>query len=332
MSQPFHIRPCFKGFLFICLLMISCLLKAFPVYLMQSTHIAQRLMFEHTFASYPIVKLEQDGCDERKHNTVRVTFGNGVRACAKIAETDRELRGELYTYYLSRYLGLNKVPPVKLDRIDYSQARWANVTLPDSRKGWRNGRQVVLSLYIDDLEPERAPLYFRQNTTDIVGLKAYSEMPGDEQAQLMEWSSMIVLDFLSGQSDRLVAQQINYKTNKHVYAYAVDNLYKTKTLGLVLLDNDTAFGLGYRFAEEEEFHDKHYARINQLCVFDDDLVESIAHLYQQEQPIKTLEAFIETYDQESLRLLSPLPLKDQRAFKQRLQYLRVHMRACGYSR
>ena len=210
------------------------------------------------------------GCGRMK-NRIAV-FSDGTKACCKYNENLHEQQGEVYTYHLNKAMGVWSVPPTMLVKLNLTNFQWKEVVSESRQAGWRNGHTIVMTLFIDNLQHEYIPHVFT-NFSNTVFYDTH--LNRSQQHQIFQWSDMIVLDYLTGNTDRLFCNLLNMQWSPSVLHKPIHNLGKTTSGSLVLYDNESAFFIGYAAV-------KHYNKqlsthfIDKLCIFRSSIVDKIS--------------------------------------------------------
>ena len=97
-------------------------------------------------------------------------------------------------------------------------------------------------------------------TLGILGKKSLPEL-----CDLLQWSDLIVFDYLTANLDRLVNNMFNRQWNAEMMNNPAHNLERTKGGSLVFLDNESGLFHGYRLLEK--YHSYHESLLASLCVF-----------------------------------------------------------------
>lgn len=269
-----------------------------------------------------VVKLES-GCGRPKN--LLATLADGTRVCCRYRENQvRELRGDLYSYYLNGYLGLWNAPPTAIVSVDFSSKQWKLVAARAREEGWKDRSVVSMSLFINDLMDTYIPpllrdIMHKNATITHDGLLAQN-LGKSQQHELVQWSDMALFDFIIGHTDRVFNTLYNYQWNKNMMEKKVHNLLKTPSGQLVLIDNESGFWMGYAMGATDPLR---YALQEQLlgkfCVFRKSTVKKIKSLTREGlKPTAKLEDYIKVADLESFKLMKPLDLTQRTEFSSRV--------------
>lgn len=216
------------------------------------------------------------GCG-RMQNRLAV-FEDGTKSCCKYRAKSRELQSEVYTYHLSKALGMGYVPPTYLTQVGLNRPQWSGVLDQAKEAGWRNGHNVVMTLYVENMTQVYLPQAFKTNTT----VTASSMMPGFRD--LLQWSDMIVLDYITGHSDRLYCNLLNLQWTPSMLDRPIHNLGKTTSDSLVLYDNESTFYVGYNTANYDlrKNYEMQLHFMKNLCLFNPDTIRNLRKALSQQ--------------------------------------------------
>ena len=272
--------------------------------------------------SEAVVKLEA-GCGRPKN--LLATLADGTKVCCRYRENQvRELRGDLYSYHLSGYLGLWNAPPTAIVSVDFSSKQWTQVAGRAMEEGWKDGSVVAMTLFINDLIDVYFPPPLRdimhKNVTITRGSVSAQNLGKSQKHKLMQWSDMALFDFIIGHTDRVFNTLYNYQWNKNMMEKKVHNLLKTFNGQLVLIDNESGFWMGYAMGATDPLR---YALQEQLlgkfCVFRKSTVEKIKSLTREGlKPATRLEEYIKTADSRSFMLMEHLAMVQRNEFNSRV--------------
>ena len=274
-----------------------------------------------------VVSLEQ-GCGSMKNRLA--TLEDGTPVCCRYRDGGKQLRGDVYSYHFNRLLGMWNIPPTVAVKLDLSSKQWRNVRANATQAGWKSGFSIVISQFVNELQDEHFPSSLR-NRSSLFPLTATSllNLSIPDVKQLMEWTDMIVFDFIIGHNDRLFNALLNSKWNSHMMERAVHNLKKTKYSDLVFLDNESGFEFGYDVAEkEEEYFKLQISFLERICVFRSSTIRALSKLGSvgNTPPSAVLERYIRHVDPSSYSALSVWRTRSQKEFDQRVRKTleRVH--------
>ena len=214
------------------------------------------------------------GCG-RMQNRLAV-FEDGSKSCCKYRAKNRELQSELYVYHLSKVLGMGYIPPTYLTQVNLNKPQWSGVLEQAKEAGWRNGHKVVMTMYIENMTQVYLPQQFKTNETITPSTS--------DSLELLQWSDMIVLDYITGHSDRLYCNLLNLQWTPSMLERPIHNLGKTTSNSLVLYDNESAFYVGYNTANHD--YKKNYKLqvhfMKNLCLFNPNTIRKLRQVSSQQ--------------------------------------------------
>ena len=252
-----------------------------------------------------VISLEP-GCGRMKNRLA--TLEDGSRVCCRFRDNGNQLRGDVYAYHFNRLLGMWNIPATIAIKLDLSGKQWESVKTAATEAGWKDRVTVVVSQFIDGLEDEYFPLLLKNvSSFHPLTLQSASNLSTADTKALMEWTDMIVFDYIIGHTDRLFNALLNLKWNSHMMEKPVHNLKKTASSSdLVLLDNESGFDLGYIAAEKREgYFSLQIAFLERICVFRAPTISALAKLGSTDDDSKSHpspSALVEQY----MRQVDPL--------------------------
>lgn len=214
-----------------------------------------------------VVSLEP-GCGRMKNRLA--TLEDGTRVCCRYRENGNQLRGDLYAYHFNRLLGMWNVPATVAVKVDLAGKQWRNVSKAAEQAGWKSGVSIIASQVVEDLQDEYFPPELLNTSAGLPLTSLSASNPSVEsKKRLMQWTDMIVFDYIIGHNDRLFNALLNSKWNSHMMEKPVHNLKKIATSSeLVLLDNESGFEFGYTAAKQkEEYRQLQITFLDRICVF-----------------------------------------------------------------
>ncbi|KAK7107576.1 four-jointed box protein 1-like [Littorina saxatilis] len=256
----------------------------------------------------------EEGCGRMQNRLV--TFKDGSKACARYRLNTDQIQGEVYSYYLARLLNITNLPPAVLLPVDTLSPQWRTVHLEMSMAQWADGRLVVLTRWLDNLNPSYIPQELREEdrklhpTVDVLGKKNAQEL-----CDLLQWSDLIVFDYLTANLDRLVNNMFNRQWNAEMMNNPAHNLERTKDGSLVFLDNESGLFHGYRLLEK--YHSYHESLLNSVCVFRESTAKAVKVLHESKSVGEELHKLF-TEGEVHHRHLPSIPEKNASVLKDRL--------------
>ncbi|CAL1544149.1 unnamed protein product [Lymnaea stagnalis] len=222
-----------------------------------------------------VVKMEE-GCGRMQNRLI--TFRDASKACARYRLNSDQIQGEIFSYYLAQLLNISNMPPTLLAQVDALSPKWNTVHLQLSLAQWADTKLVVLTQHIDGLSPAHIPGEFREDsrmlepTLGILGGKSHEEL-----CELLQWSDLIVFDYLTANLDRVINNMFNKQWNDQMMSNPAHNLERQRDGTLVFLDNESGLFHGYRLLDK--YAGYHQTLLQALCVFRADTVAVIKRLH-----------------------------------------------------
>lgn len=286
------------------------------------------IRFASKIRSQKITSLE-NGCGRGKNRLA--TLSDGTKVCCRYRDLQwREVRGEFYSYHLNNILGLFNSPPAVLMKVNYSSPQWELVTDRLKEALWMDHSTVVMTLFVENLTKEAIPQVLRIKNY-LISEDDLNELSLLDQERLLQWSDLIVFDFVIGHSDRIFNTLLNLQWYSKMMDQNVHNLWKTTKGGrFLLLDNESGFWMGYKLGWEEqpkfEMQERFLAK---LCVFRSSTVNRIKFLIGSAK--ERLERHISMVDPRSFQMIELLNLKQEQEFESRLKLVEKQVEKCTES-
>ncbi|XP_030055320.1 four-jointed box protein 1 [Microcaecilia unicolor] len=237
-----------------------------------------------------VLSLER-GCG-RSSNRLAV-LSDGSRACVRVGINPEQIQGEALSFYLARLLGITNVPPVALARAGSPQ--WAPVQDELRRAQWPAGAIVSLTPWIHNLTGGVVPPAALRSGGggDAGGLHSrgagLQNRSRAELLELVQWTDLIVFDYLTANFDRLVSNLVSLQWDRRVMERGTSNLHRRPGGGLVLLDNEAGLVHGYRLRSTWDRYNEPLLR--SVCLFRHPTAAAIAELHRRRdapQRLRTL--------------------------------------------
>ncbi|XP_028304029.1 four-jointed box protein 1 [Gouania willdenowi] len=284
-------------------------------------------MWQQSARTCRLVRLEP-GCGRVSNQLA--TFADGTKACVRYGINADQVQGETLTYYLARLLGITNLPPLVLSQL--SSEQWASVRTRIAGLQWSDGAVVSLTEWISNLTGVVTPAPLRQESTGLhPQLQELHTMSRVELLELMQWTDLIVLDYLTANFDRLVSNLFSLQWDAHVMERDANNLLKSPRGDLVFIDNEAGLVHGFRVLDMWEKY--HSTVLESVCVFRRRTAQRVAELHRRRDCRQKL---MELYrDSEPLsRALGFLSDEHAAVLQDRVETLYKHMLHCKgkYSR
>ena len=286
----------------------------------------QRKTFIANARTQKVVGLHK-GCGTLKNRLALLE--DGTKICCRYRDSPNELRGDLYSYYFNNLLRLWNVPPTTVVAVDYNSKQWENVLNEVELAGWEDGSDVIMVLFIEDLQGTNIPRALKADSS-LLTRETVQNLTVEEQLHLMEWTDMVIFDFVIGHTDRLFNSLLNLQWNRHMMDKFVHNLEKTQHGKLVLIDNESGFWVGYASARKKPAnYNLQVLFLQRLCIFRRSTVERLTWLYQSGQGDVLLEQLIQKEDNQSYNALRKLNLREREDFRSRLATVYDRIQQCS---
>ncbi|KAL3882245.1 hypothetical protein ACJMK2_028608 [Sinanodonta woodiana] len=273
-----------------------------------------------------IVKVEQ-GCGRMQNRLL--TFHDASKTCARYRLNIDQIQGEIYSYYLSKLLGMSHVPPSTLQLVNQKRARWEMVHPQLLHSQWVDEKPVIFAQWIDGLSPAYIPQEFRnyndkrlQPDHDNLRQKSKSEL-----CELLQWSDLIIFDYLTANLDRVVNNMFNKQWNDQMMNRPAHNLEKSSDGHLVFLDNESGLFHGYRLLDK--YSPFHQVLLDSLCVFRKGTADNIERLVNSGSVGYELQVLFE--ENEPLNKYIPkIPNKNVKILNKRLLDVYQQIQHCRF--
>ncbi|CAN9499125.1 unnamed protein product [Ophioblennius macclurei] len=270
-----------------------------------------------------VVKLEP-GCGRISNQLA--TFADGTKACVRYGINADQVQGETLTYYLATLLGITNLPPLALSQLSGDGEQWADVRTRIDGLQWSERAVVSLTEWISNLTGVVTPAPLRQDSGGLhPAADALRNKSAAELLELMQWSDLIVFDYLTANFDRLVSNLFSLQWDSRVMERDTNNLLKTPRGDLVFIDNEAGLVHGFRVLNMWEKY--HASVLNSVCVFRRRTTQRVAELHRRRDSRRRL---LELYrDSEPLSQESGF-LSDEHAgvLQDRIDRLYKHILHC----
>ncbi|XP_026884896.2 four-jointed box protein 1 [Electrophorus electricus] len=210
-----------------------------------------------------VVSLEA-GCGRTSNQLA--TFSDGTKACVRYGINADQVQGETLSYYLGCLLGITNIPPLVLAQLNVDGERWASVRSRIASLQWSRGEVVSLTEWIANLTGVVTPAPLRQDSERLHPLlEDLRRKTKAELLALMQWSDLLIFDYLTANFDRLASNLFSLQWDPRVMERDTSNLLQTPRGALVFIDNEAGLVHGYRVLDMWERH--HSAILRSVCLF-----------------------------------------------------------------
>lgn len=272
-----------------------------------------------------VVKMET-GCGSMQNRLL--TFNDSSKACVRYRLNSDQMQGEIYSYYLGKLLRINYTPDTVMHKVDNTE-QWKPVRPGIIASKWSDNKPVIVTKWIPGLEP----VYMPDELKDIKR-KLHQEnyhldgMTVGQLCDLVQWSDLIVFDYISANLDRVVNNLFNLKWNSKMLEKPIHNLEKVGSKGqYVFIDNESGLFHGYRLLDS--YRSYHEQLLNSVCVFRDSTVDALERLYAAGNAGDQLQQLYETSEQYH-GLLPRMSAKNKQILQSRIQDVVKHIQRCKH--
>ncbi|XP_077372088.1 four-jointed box protein 1 [Festucalex cinctus] len=221
-----------------------------------------------------VVKLEP-GCGRISNQLA--TFADGSKACVRYGINADQVQGETLTYYLACLLGITNVPPLVLSQLNTYSEQWGAVKTRLGGLQWSDHAVVSLTEWVSNLSGVVTPSPLRQESGGL-----HPELLNKTAAELvdlMQWSDLIIFDYMTANFDRLVSNLFSLQWDARVMERDTNNLLKTPRGGLVFIDNEAGLVHGFRVLNMWEQY--HQTVLSSVCLFRKRTAQRVAELHRR---------------------------------------------------
>ncbi|KAM7041798.1 four-jointed box protein 1 [Acridotheres tristis] len=230
-----------------------------------------------------VASLERGGCGRSSNRLARLS--DGSRACVRYGINPEQIQGEALSYHLAGVLGMQeRLPPMALALVEARGRQWEPVREELRGSHWAEGAVVSLTRWVDNLTAVVAPAPWGAepgagrrlqplSAGELVGL------PPSQLVELVQWSDLILFDYLTANFDRLVSNLFSLQWDPRVMRRATSNLLRGPDGGLVFMDNEAGLVHGYRLLAMWDPYNEPLLR--SVCVFREGTARRVAELHRR---------------------------------------------------
>lgn len=232
-----------------------------------------------TFNCLAVVEVN-DGCGRMQNRLL--LLADGQKVCARYRKNNDQIHGEFFSFLLARILSIGNVPPSTISMVvaDHQpKKKWKKVKHKLKEAQWEAGKPIVLTKHIEHLMPAFIPSTFRTHTRQPLSpplLGGDIPLNTSRLVELVQWSDLIVFDYLTANTDRILNNIVNQRWNPQMMASAAHNLLTTDAGLLVFLDNESGLFHGYRLLAKYE--PIHRSLLEKLCIFRKSTIDNLRKL------------------------------------------------------
>ncbi|XP_071601109.1 four-jointed box protein 1 [Heliangelus exortis] len=230
-----------------------------------------------------VASLERGGCGRSSNRLARLS--DGSRACVRYGINPEQIQGEALSYHLAGVLGMQeRLPPMALALVEARGRQWEPVREELHGSHWTEGAVVSLTRWVDNLTAVVAPAPWgaeagagrRLQPLSAVELGSLSP---SQLVELVQWSDLILFDYLTANFDRLVSNLFSLQWDPRVMRRATSNLLRAPDGGLVFIDNEAGLVHGYRLLATWDPYNEPLLR--SVCVFREGTARRVAELHRR---------------------------------------------------
>ncbi|KAM7109834.1 four-jointed box protein 1 [Ciconia maguari] len=230
-----------------------------------------------------VASLERGGCGRSSNRLARLS--DGSRACVRYGINPEQIQGEALSYHLAGVLGMQeRLPPMALALVEARGRQWEPVREELRGSHWAEGAVVSLTRWVDNLTAVVAPAPWGAQAGAGRRLQPLSAgelggLPPSQLVELVQWSDLILFDYLTANFDRLVSNLFSLQWDPRVMRRATSNLLRAPDGGLVFMDNEAGLVHGYRLLAMWDPYNEPLLR--SVCIFREGTARRVAELHRR---------------------------------------------------
>ncbi|XP_048644551.1 LOW QUALITY PROTEIN: four-jointed box protein 1 [Marmota marmota marmota] len=219
--------------------------------------------------------------------------------------------------------------PARPARVEARGAQWAQVQEELRAAHWAEGSVVSLTRWLPNLTDVVVPAPWRSEDGRLRPLRdAGGELANLSQAELVDlvqWTDLILFDYLTANFDRLVSNLFSLQWDPRVMQRATSNLHRGPGGALVFLDNEAGLVHGYRVAGMWDKYNE--PLLQSVCVFRERTARRVLELHRGQDAAARL---LRLYRRHEPRFPELAALADPHAqlLQRRLDFLAKHILHC----
>lgn len=270
-----------------------------------------------------VVKLET-GCGRMQNRMA--TFKDAAQACVRYRLNTDQIQGEIFSFYLSKLLGIDNVPPSSLHLVNTIDDRWRTVTGEIANSKWADDKVVIFTQFVEGLKPSYIPVEFRGEDRKLHPKQDLMNSKGPEDlCDLVQWSDLIIFDYLTANLDRVVNNMFNKQWNPNMMNTPAHNLERTSNGRLIFLDNESGLFHGYRLLDK--YASYHRTLLDSLCVYRNSTARAIERLHHSGSVGEELNKMF-SQNEELYNHIPRLPQKNAKILQQRIADVYEQIQTC----
>lgn len=274
---------------------------------------------------------------ELKHGCGRMgnrlgLLSDGSKICIRYRTNSEQIQGELFSYHLSKLLGIRNVLESKLLLINDTDEFWGHIDIKEN--SWNNMKVVTATKFIEDSLPVHLPAAILGGNfkiglnTSFCGLS--QEITTRTRMFLLQWSDMVIFDYLIGNFDRVVSNMFNLQWYSRSLQDPIENLMQLSNGILLFIDNEEGFSHGYRLLQRYEMYQ--LKLIENMCIFRQETLESLLFLDQlstTELQRKLWHSILQSYkDSKILDYMTRMSQHNISILKKRINLIKMFVLKC----
>ncbi|XP_042694429.1 four-jointed box protein 1, partial [Centrocercus urophasianus] len=225
-----------------------------------------------------VASLERGGCGRSSNRLARLS--DGSRACVRYGVSPEQIQGEALSYHLAGLLGMQqRLPPMALALVEARGRQWEPVREELRGSHWAEGAVVSLTRWVDNLTAVVAPAPWGGGRPRALEAGELGGLPAAQLVELVQWSDLILFDYLTANFDRLASNLFSLQWDPRVMRRATSNLLRAPDGGLVFMDNEAGLVHGYRLLATWDPYNEPLLR--SVCVFREGTARRLAELHRR---------------------------------------------------
>ncbi|KAI4876144.1 hypothetical protein NFI96_002611 [Prochilodus magdalenae] len=246
-----------------------------------------------------VVRLEA-GCGRTTNRLA--TLEDGSKACVRYGVDQDQVLGETLCYYLATLLGIPNVPPLVLTKPDPFSQQWSSVRDHIEALNWSSDAVVSLTQWVPNATQVSIPVQFLRKMGTGVGNASLTleKISLSDQRELMQWTDLILFDYLTANFDRMANHLFNLQWDRHAMDRPTNNLLRTTKGHLVFVDNEAGLVHGYRVLDRWEH--LHQTLLNSTCMFREHTIQQLTELKHSRSAAQRLRQVYQTKETFALEL------------------------------
>ncbi|XP_065611795.1 four-jointed box protein 1 [Cyrtonyx montezumae] len=225
-----------------------------------------------------VASLERGGCGRSSNRLARLS--DGSRACVRYGVSPEQIQGEALSYHLAGLLGMQqRLPPMALALVEARGRQWEPVREELRGSHWAEGAVVSLTRWVDNLTAVVAPAPWGGGRPRALAAGELGGLPAAQLVELVQWSDLILFDYLTANFDRLASNLFSLQWDPRVMRRATSNLLRAPDGGLVFMDNEAGLVHGYRLLATWDPYNEPLLR--SVCVFREGTARRLAELHRR---------------------------------------------------